>query len=122
HTPLLSTAITPAEIDDAHKDALALPWSEEGREALEAILRELAREGIQPGDRRQFKAVACAQAFAWLNEAGCVGPEHLEVLTHVLWDEPGEQPEKVASVVAKIANPVGMRINQLLLEAEQVLS
>ena len=61
HTPKLSTSITPAEVDQAHADAMALPWSEDGQEALEAILRELAKEGIQPGDRRQFKAVACAR-------------------------------------------------------------
>lgn len=122
HTPKLSTSITPAEIDQAHQDARELPWSDEGKQALEAILRELAKGGIQPGDRRQFKAVGATQAFAYLNEADRVQPEHLEVLAHVLWDDPVEQPEKVAQVVAKVANPVGMKINQLLLEAEQILA
>jgi MoxR-like ATPase len=122
HTPKLSTSATPAEIDQAHADALALPWTGEGKDALETILRELAREGIQPGDRRQFKAVAAAQAFAYLSGADQVLPEHLEVLAHVLWDSPEEQPAKVAQVVAKVANPTGMRVNQLLLEVEQILS
>src|SRR3954467_1834403 len=66
HTPRLTTSITPAEIDQAHREAMALPWDTDAREALEAVLRELAREGIQPGDRRQFKAVGVAQAFAFL--------------------------------------------------------
>ena len=57
HAPKLSTSITPAEIDQAHAAALALPWTDEAKQALETILRELAKEGIQPGDRRQFKAV-----------------------------------------------------------------
>lgn len=122
HTPKLSTSISPAEIDRAHADALALPWSGEGKEAMEAVLRELAKEGIQPGDRRQFKAVKVAQAFAWLSGAGSVEPEHLEVLQHALWDDPAEQPQKVAQVIARIANPVGMRVNQLLLECEQILA
>ena len=86
------------------------------------ILRELAKEGIQPGDRRQYKSVAAAQAFAYLNGACRVEPEHLEVLAHILWEDPQEQPEKVAQVVARIANPVGMRVNQLLLECEQILA
>src|SRR5262249_27627236 len=86
------------------------------------ILRELGREGIQPGDRRQFKAVGAAQAFAYLNGSEQVEAEHLEVLASVLWDDPIEQPEKCARVVAKIANPVGMKVNGLLLEAEQILS
>src|SRR5262249_26182184 len=54
--------------------------------------------------------------------AGRVEPEHLEVYAHCLWDAPEEQPEKVAQVVARIANPTGMRLNALLLEAEQVLA
>src|SRR6266545_7807061 len=122
YTPKLSTSITPAEVDQAHADALGLVWSKEGKDALEAVLRELAKEGIQPGDRRQFKAVGAAQAFAYLNGGSQVEPEHLEVLAHVLWDDPTEQPAKVAQIVAKIANPTGMRINQLLLEAEQILA
>ncbi len=122
HAPKLSTSITPDEIDQAHADALALTWGREAKEALETILRELAREGVQPGDRRQYKAVAAAQAFAYLNGAVRVEPEHLEVLAQVLWDDPVEQPEKVAQVVARVANPTGMKVNQLLLEAEQILA
>jgi MoxR-like ATPase len=122
HTPRLSTSITPEEVLQAGRDALSLPWSTEGKEALEKVLRELAHEGIQPGDRRQFKAVSAAQGFAYLNGATEVEPEHLEVLTHVLWDDPIEQPEKCASIIAKIANPSGMRVNGLLIECEQVLA
>jgi MoxR-like ATPase len=122
HTPRLSTSITPAEVDDAHEKSMALPWTEEAKESMETIIRELHKEGVQPGDRRQFKSVGVAKAFAWLEGASRVEPEHLEILQHVLWDSPEEQPEKVAQVVAKIANPTGMKLNQLLLECEQVLS
>ena len=122
HTPKLSTSISPEEIAQARSDALALPWTDEAKEALETILRELAKEGIQPGDRRQFKSVSAAQAFAYLSGADRVEPEHLESLAHTLWDEPQEQPEKVAGIVARIANPTGMRVNSLLLEVEQILA
>jgi MoxR-like ATPase len=122
HTPRLSTSITPAEVEQVHQEARDLPFSTETQQAMESILRELAKEGIQPGDRRQFKAVGVARAFAWLSGADDVQPEHLEVLAHVLWDSPEEQPEKVAQVVARIANPIGMKLNQLLLEAEQILA
>ena len=121
-TPKLSTSITPGEVDLAHEQATRLPWTDEARGATEEILRELGKEGIQPGDRRQRKSIGVARAFAWLSGAERVEPEHLEVLAHVLWDSPEEQPEKVAQVVARVANPTGMRLNQLLLECEQVLS
>ena len=51
-----------------------------------------------------------------------VRPEHLEIAQHCLWDDPVEQPQKAAQVIARIANPVGMRVTQLLLEIEQVLA
>jgi MoxR-like ATPase len=122
HTPKLSTSLTPEEVEQAHDDAMRLPWTDQSKEMFESILRELAREGVQPGDRRQYKSVAACQAFAYVCGGERVEPEHLEVLAHVLWDAPEEQPEKVAQVVAKIANPTGMRINQLLLECEQILA
>ena len=122
HTPKLSTSITSAEVDQAHRDVAALPWSKDAKEALEAILRELTREGIVPGDRRQFKSVTAVQAFAYLNGADDVQTEHLEVAQHCLWDSPEEQPDVCARVIAKIANPTGMRVTQLLLEIESVLA
>ena len=121
HTPRLSTTITPEEVEQARRAALALPWSDEAKQALEAVLRELVREGVQPGDRRQFKTVGVIQAYAYLCGADAVTPEHLEIAANTLWDDPLEQPQKVVQVIGKIANPTGMRVNQLLLEAEQVL-
>lgn len=122
HVPKLSATVTPAEVDEAHARAMKLPWTDEARQAMEQVLRELHKEGVQPGDRRQFKAVGVARAYAWLGGSDRVEPEHLEVLQHVLWDSPEEQPEKVAHVIARIANPTGMRLNHLLLECEQVLA
>src|SRR5206468_5342845 len=92
-TPRLTTSITPAELDFAHSEATALVWSAEAREAFEAVLRELSKEGIRPGDRRQFKAVGVCKAFAYLSGAERVEPEHLEVAAHCLWDAPEEQPQ-----------------------------
>ena len=123
HAPTFPTTATPAEVDQARRHALALPWTGEAKEALEVVLKELAREGVRPGDRRQFKTVGVVQAFAYLNGADQVLPEHLEIAQHCLWDAPdGDQPQKAAQVIARVANPVGMRVTQLLLEVEQVLA
>ena len=120
--PEFSCRATPEEIDAAHAKAKALPWNGEAMEALATVLRELAQEGIRPGDRRQRKSVLAAQAYAWLCGAERVEPEHLEILAHVLWDDPDEQPLKCAQVIARIANPPGMRVAGLLMEAEEVLA
>jgi MoxR-like ATPase len=122
HAPKLSTTVSPAEVDEARRQAQAVPWSGEAKEALEAVLRELAKEGVQPGDRRQFKTVGVVRAFAYLCGADEVRPEHLEVAQHCLWDDPTDQPQKASQVIARIANPAGMRVTQLLLEVESVLA
>jgi MoxR-like ATPase len=122
HAPKLSTGVSPAEVEEARRQALSLPWSGEAKEAMEVTLKELTKEGVQPGDRRQLKTVGVVQAFAYLCGADEVQPEHLEVARHCLWDDPHEQPQKAAQVIARVANPVGMRVTQLLLEVEQVLA
>jgi MoxR-like ATPase len=86
HTPKLSASVTPDEVDRAHSEAAALTWSPDAKEAFESVLRELAREGVQPGDRRQHKAAAACRAFAYLCGSSQVDPEHLEVAAHCLWD------------------------------------
>ncbi len=120
--PQLSTSISAKELDIAHSDAKALDVSKAAQEAVEHILHEIGKEGVLPGDRRKHKAIGVARAAAYLEGASEVGPEHLEVLAHVLWEDPTEQPEKVAKVVAKVANPVSMKLTELLLEAEQIAS
>jgi hypothetical protein len=98
HTPTFTTTISADEVEEARRAAQALPWSVEAKTALEAILFELAKEGIRPGDRRQFKTVGVVRAFAFLNGADEVRAEHLEIAQHCLWDAPEEQPQKVAQV------------------------
>jgi MoxR-like ATPase len=120
--PVLSTSITPEEVDEAARQASLMKWSKEATQAFEAIMDEINREGIFPGDRRQVKAIRVARASAWLSGNDVVQPESLEVLQHVLWDDPAEQPEKVSQIVMKIANPAGMLINQKLLEVEEALA
>ena len=67
HTPRFSATISPAEVEDGRRAAQALPWSAEAKEALGTVLCELAKEGVRPGDRRQFKAVGAVRAFAFLD-------------------------------------------------------
>ena len=120
--PRVEYPLTPTDLDAASAQAAALPWTSQAKESLESVLKELAKEGVRPGDRRQFKTVNVVRAFAWLQGADKVQPEHLEVAQHCLWDDPLEQPQRVAQVIAKIANPTGMRVTQPLLEIESVLA
>lgn len=119
-TPSFDATLKIADVDAARQDVESMAWSDDAREAFETVLKELLREGIQTGDRRQRKTVGVVRAFAWLDGAAAVQAEHLEIAAHCLWDDP-DQAAKVAQVIAKVANPTGMRINQLLLEVESLI-
>ena len=119
--PEFSTSLSAHELIAARLDAQGLSWSKEAKVALESILDELARQGVRPSDRRIFKCVSVVQAYAWLNDGVEVLPEHLEILQHVLWSD-HEEATKVRSVIMQIAAPVGMKVNGLISEIEQVLS
>ena len=118
----LSTTITPAEIADAQRTAAGLAWTPEAKDALLEILRAIKTEGIIPGDRRSRKAIGVTRAYAYLQGHSQVEREDLEILAHVLWDDPEEQPANVASIVSRNANPAGARVISLLQEAEEVIS
>jgi MoxR-like ATPase len=119
--PEFSTSLSAHELIAARLDSQGVSWSKEAKLALESILDELSRQGVKPSDRRIFKCVSIVQAYAWLNGADEVLHEHLEVLQHVLWNE-HEEFVKVRSVIMQIAAPVGMKVNGLISEVEQILS
>lgn len=122
HKPKLSGKLLPAELQQANAEANALPWSEAAKTNLETVLQELSAEGIRPGDRRQYKAVRIAQAYAWLLGADEVESDHLDILSHVLWDDPIEQPAKASQIISKVSNPLHFVINGFMVEAHNIRS
>ena len=119
--PEFSTSLSAHELIAARLDSRGVSWSKEAKVALESILDELSRQGVKPSDRRIFKCVSVVQAYAWLNDGVEVLPEHLDILQYVLWHD-HEEFVKVRSVILQIAAPVGMKVNGLISEIEQILS
>lgn len=121
HRPSLTTSITPAEIDQAHEEAMALDFTDDAKDAFGRILDELNAQGIFPGDRRCYKAVDACKAYAYLCGSDEVQTRHLETLANVLWDDP-DQAKKAGQIVAKIANPVGAAVTEKQLQIADVLA
>jgi MoxR-like ATPase len=113
--------LTPQEIRQARAEAMQLPFTKRCKEVLKDILGDLQKEGIIVGDRRQRWSVSVARAAAYMAGSDRVEPVHLEVLQHVLWAEPIEQPLKAAAIVMKRANPAAAQITKLLGEAEEIV-
>jgi hypothetical protein len=106
------------ELERATKAAKELPWSVDAKKAMWAAVEELAKEGINPGDRRLYKAVTAVRAYAWLCGAKRVENNHLTILSHVLWDDPTEQPAKCAKIVLKHSRGKSAVVEELLKQAE----
>ena len=122
HKPKFSSTIHRGELDQANAEAKALPFTSDAKEAFGHIIKDLAKDGISPGDRRQYKSVGACRAFAYLCGASEVDAEHLAILAHTLWDDPIEQPERVMRHVLKNACPMIQVVNDLLMTVEDVVS
>jgi MoxR-like ATPase len=120
--PQTSVQVDDSELDQARVESRQLPWAEPTKEAYREIIHRARKEGIVPGDRRRQQAAEAVAAYAWLNEASEIETDHLEILEHVLWEDPAEQPKKLVSIINEVAAPIGMKINQLQLDAEEIIS
>lgn len=118
--PTTSVHVTPEEIDAAREEAGRLEFSADALEAYDEIISKAEEEKIFPGDRRLRKSVNAVRAFAWLQGSPEVLREHLEILAHCLWTNPEEQPQQLAKIVARVANPPRMVVAGLLCEAHEV--
>ncbi len=121
-TPKLSTRISPEEVQQARREANEMEFTEEAQEAVIEILHTLRADGIMPGDRRKRWSVGAARGYAYLTGATSVEKVHLEVLGHTLWVDPTEQPMRCQQICAKIANPLGLEVNERLGEAREIVT
>jgi MoxR-like ATPase len=120
--PPVAPAMTLAELEAAHTIAMAMPITDDAKATLAKIFDELQAAGIRPSDRRSRKSISVARAAAYLDGAIAVEPHHLECLGDVLWDDPQEQPQKCNEIVARISNPVGARLTELMREVDEIVT
>lgn len=121
HAPVFADTVTRAELDLAHEASRQLPWSDEAKNGFLKVLADLASDGVVPGDRRTFKSRDVVRAAAWLSGCSEVGVEHLDVLKHTLWNDPQEQPDRVAKVVGRVADPTGFVVAERMQAARELV-
>ena len=97
--------ITRDEIISARKVSRKLPWTDSARIGFLEIWKQINIAGIRIGDRRMFKTKNAIQAFAFMNGRSQVELKDLTISQHSLWEDPQEQPEKVAKIIRSIADP-----------------
>lgn len=120
--PMPTWTISTSELNAAQAQVAMTPWTQEAKDAFAMIRRECRGAGVIVGDRRLKKSVMACQASAFIAGAMAVETEHLDILQHVLWVDPSEQPKTVEQIVGKVASPAMLEINKFLAEAEEIAS
>lgn len=122
HGAKFNSTLSTAELELAQSRVkeMANATSKEVQNTYLAILDNLNEKGIFPGDRRMFKGVQAAAAYAFLDGCDEVEIQHLVILQHVLWEDPTEQPAICADVCMKLANPTEHKATSLLVKFREV--
>jgi MoxR-like ATPase len=120
--PQPTTELTLAELEQAHREAMTLPVADATWKMLGEIVQDCFNAGINPSDRRLTAIPEVIKAYAYVHGAKQVEPMHLEVLAHVLWDEPQEGPRKVKEIIAGKGVSVRMRMADLMGQIADVIA
>ncbi len=94
-----------AQIRLAQEEAAAIRGTREVLDKIIELRHACSSEGISVSPRRWKKALAITKARAWLDGEPEVAPEHLAVLTSVLWRDPDER-KAVERLVYQAACPI----------------
>lgn len=115
------TTVTSSELTIASDAVRKMDWQPAAKKMLTRCLKELRAQRIIPGDRRQRLAVRAMAANAWIQGADEVRPEHGDVLTHCLWDDPAQLTTAV-KLIGKIACPSKSVIDSVLSQAAGIIA
>lgn len=108
----LQTAISLAEAIQAQSHAQAVKIPDPILSALVKLWKELKQNGFLISDRRFRNSQRFLKANAWLEGRPAVTEDDFEILTHVMWQEPG-QIKTVKKIVLGFANPLLVKANDI---------
>lgn len=100
-----SAFVTLEDIEDAHHEVCAVRGSQEVLDKIVELRQTCSDAGIVISPRRWKKALSITKARAWLDGEDIVTPEHLCILTAVLWRDPKER-KTVERLVYAAACPI----------------
>lgn len=108
----LEPVVSWEDIEQAHKEVMAVEVPGDVLEALSDIKDKLRELSILPSDRRFRTALNIVRAKAWLDGETEADVEHLRPLRHVLWVDPDHYKE-VDKLLIGLANPIDLEIMEI---------
>jgi MoxR-like ATPase len=113
HKTVSVPTLTLKDLKDEQSLAKAVNVSADIIKILMKLRREINNEGILVSDRKWVQVIDAIKAYAHLNGNRSVTDSDLMILCHILWSAT-EQRSKIRRIVARVSNPVGEKILQIL--------
>jgi MoxR-like ATPase len=112
--------ITLDDLSAIQGEVLKVKVNERMDDLIEAVIERLYEEGVIVYGRRDVRLNPVLQANAHLEGRDEVNEADLvDVLPHTLWDNPDHR-KLVRKVVLEIANPIGLKVQELLDDALEI--
>jgi MoxR-like ATPase len=105
------------DVVQAQQEAAKVVLGPDIFESLKLLRDNLAKEGIEPTERRFMESLAIIRAEAFLNGRTHAEIDDLRVLRHVLWSRTEDQ-RVVERTVLELANPIDKEAHDLLERVE----
>lgn len=115
----VTVSLTLDEVQQLHEKCNKIELSDEQVKTIRKIYEELKAKGITASDRRWKTAVGVLKAYALLRGKTEITGDEIEVLTHMLWQNP-EDKRTIMSVVAPHANPLNLKAIEYLDFAKEI--
>lgn len=120
-TPDITMQFTESDLEQMQQEAIALPVNDSVIDSVLAVSKQLGGSGIQASTRKHVQMIGLLRAYAYVCGASEVSEEHLQVLQNVFWDTL-EQRKTVADTVKAVVEAPYEKINNILVEAQKVVS
>lgn len=105
--------MTLADLEAAQHAAAAVTVTNNTYETLLKIWTDLSIENFVMSDRRYKQAIPALKATAWLRGDTTVTDSDFAVLTHMMWDQPGDE-RKIQRIILGHTNPLDIEAQALL--------
>lgn len=116
-----SATITLDDLRKAQDEVSQVELTDDAREAILTIKRELEMEGVAASDRRWKDCTGLVRARAWMEGEAQATSDSCEILLAALWSEP-DHIRLVDRIVSRVSNPLNLECIELLDAAEDLFN
>ena len=120
--PDITTKFTLDELEEMQIEASKINWDSTIIDVVLSICNKFTEEtGTTISTRKKEQIIDTLGCYAYVSGDNQVDDDHLEVLKHILWDEPKQQ-SAIASCLKEFGNPVSEQADNILAAAKEAFT